>query len=314
MQPLVTVIIPTYNRGDLLRAALTSVMAQTFRQFTVLVVDDGSSEDLRPVIGSFGQAVHHLRVEHGGAARARNAGIEAAESDLVAFLDSDDLWLPEHLARTVPILQQQPRVGLVYHDMVTIDEVGRPVPSRRSRPCPSGRVTADLFAYDFIPTPSVVCRRDLLRQAGCFDPVMVPSEDYDLWLKISLLCEFAGLPEPLMQRRQHGGNISRQHKARNEVVRAILKERFWRDPAGRAGLGKDLARNVLAKAFYRAGRLLLKGGWPGSARRFLRRSRQYRPLYARALFWQTVAACAGRAEAPGDPSDAFLRLADYRLE
>jgi glycosyltransferase involved in cell wall biosynthesis len=314
MQPSVTVIIPTYNRREMLYAALGSVMAQTFRDFEVLVVDDGSEEDLRPAIGAFEGPVRHLRVEHGGAARARNAGIEAARTDLIAFLDSDDLWLPEHLARTVPILQEHKEVGLVYHDMVTLDAAGEVVPPRRSRPHPSGLVTELLFAYDFIPTPSVVCRRELLLRAGSFDPAMVPSEDYDLWLKMSLLCRFAWIDQPLMQRRQHDGNISKQHRARNEVVRAVLKERFWRDSAASETIRPSSAHKVLAKAFYRAGRLLLKAGWNTSARRFLRRSLRYRPFYVRALFWLTLAALASGADTPADPAVEVLETAGHQME
>ncbi len=314
MQPSVPVISPTYHRGDMLRAALASVMAQTFGDFEVMVVDDGSEEDLRPAIGTFDGPICHLRVDHGGAARARNAGIEAARTDLIAFLDSDDLWLPEHLARTVPILQEHPEVGLVYHDMVTLNPAGWVVPPRRSRPHPSGSVTEPLFAYDFIPTPSVVCRRELLNRAGCFDPAMVPSEDYDLWLKMSVLCRFAWVDQPLMQRRQHDGNISKQHRARNEVVRAVLKERFWRDPAASQAMRPPSAHKVLAKAFYRAGRLLLKAGWITSARLFLRRSLQYRPFYPRALFWLTLAIVASGSDTPDDPAVEVLQTARYQLE
>lgn len=314
MQPLVTVIIPTYNRGQMLTEALASVMAQTFRDFQVVVVDDGSDEDLRPVVEPFGSAARYLRLERGGAARARNAGIDTARTDLLAFLDSDDLWLPEHLTQTVAILRGQPDVVLVYHDTLSVDHAGRPVPPLRRRPRPSGSVTEALFAYDFVPTPSVVCRRQTLLQAGCFDPAMVPSEDYDLWLRMSLLGDFACANEPLMLRRRHAGNISRQHKARNETVRAVLKERFWCQPAARRAIRESHARAVLAKSFYRAGRALLRGGWNNSARRFLRRSLGYRPTYLRAIFWQAAAVCVSRGDAPNDPAAEVLQTTNYRWE
>jgi glycosyltransferase involved in cell wall biosynthesis len=311
MPPLVTVIIPTYNRGQMLAAALESVKAQTFGDFEVLVVDDGSEEDLGPVIAAYEGPIRHLRVEHGGAARARNAGIQAAASHLLAFLDSDDLWMAEHLARTVPILLERPEVGLVYHDAVTLDAEGHIVAPRRVRPHPEGRVTDALFAYDFIPTPSVVCRRELVLRAGCFDPAMVPSEDYDLWLKMSLLCGFACAGEPLMQRRQHGGNISRQHRARNEVVRAVLKERFWRESGANQSLGQRFARQVLAKSFCRAGRHLLKAGWTTSARQLLWHAMRHRPLYPPALFWLVGAALSGRTNAAADPAVEVMQTAHY---
>ncbi len=188
----------------------------------------------------------------------------------------------EHLAKTVPLLRLRPEVGLVYHDSLGIDEEGKEVPVQH-RLCPAGRVTQDLFVYDFIFTPSVVCRRKIVQQIGGFDRTMVPSEDYDLWLKMSLRCEFAFVDEPLMSRRLHPGNIS-QSRGRNDIIRAVLKERFWRYHGKQAGIDHQIAYGALAKAFYHAARSVWRhAGHRQSARRILRRSLHYRPLNPRAL-------------------------------
>jgi len=314
MAPLVSVIIPTYNRSEMLKRALESVRAQTFPDYEIVVIDDGSEDDTPRLVASLPGPIRYVRIEQAGPAAARNAGIEAAAGELLAFLDSDDEWLPEHLARTVPILQERQEVGLVYHAYHRVDESGRRIPLRRNRPQPGGRVTGALFAYDFILPSTVVCRRSLVCRAGAFDSRMVPSEDYDLWLRMSLLCEFAFVGEPLALRRIHAGNISRQRKARNEIVRAILKERFCSELGGREVIRPQLSRAVLAKAFYRSGRLLWLAGHRASARQLLRHALRYRPAYPRAIL-VLAAATVGPTGRPteSDPLPEVLATTGWRL-
>ncbi len=272
------------------------------------MIDDGSEEDIAGVCAAAGIPVRCIRMRHTGAAGARNAGIAAAAGELLAFLDSDDEWEPEHLARCVPILRDRPEVGLVHHPFQEIDGDGRPLPDRAAVRVPSGRVTRELFAHDFVITPSVVCRRELVRAIGGFDAGLQTGEDYDLFLRLSRTCDFVGLAEPLGKRRRHAGNTSKQQRVATAVRHAELRQRFWqRNPDLRDAWGRG-GRRVLAKAFYRAGRLLWRGGWARSARRYLRQSLRYRPFYPRAMFWLGVAAFAGgRGEPAGDPggSSAF---------
>ncbi len=314
MRPIVSIIIPTRNRGALLRAALGSVASQTFDDWQVIVVDDGSEEDLGPVIDSFAGPIRRIRIAKSGPAAARNVGIDAADTEYLAFLDSDDLWLPDHLFRGIELLRREPRVGLVYHGAEAIDQAGRVVGQRKARREPSGWVAEPLLAYDFIPTPSVICRREVLQQAGCFDEALPCGEDYDLWLRMSLLCEFGRVDEPLMQRRLHADNLSRRNKARAQVARAVLKERFCQRPQVRGVVRESFARAVLGEAFRRAGRGLLLGGWPVTARRFLRRGLHYRPLCPRAWVLLGRAWWDGGANGADDPGAEILRRTGHRLD
>lgn len=284
MCPRVSIIIPTYNRSQLLAAAMRSATAQTFTSYEIIVVDDGSQEDIAAVVQVVaGAAGRCIRVPHGGPAAARNAGVQAARGELLAFLDSDDLWHPEHLAATVAVLQARPEVGLVYHDAVEVDEDERELPRQRRRPYAAGRVTQDLLVYDFIFTPTVVCRRESFCAAGGFDTAMVPSEDYDLWLRMSLLCQFAFVDRPLMSRRRHAGNLSLGQRSRNCVIRAILKERFWRQHQGETCIDPAVARAALAKAYYHAARAVWQQGHRQSARQLVSQSLRYRLPYAKAI-------------------------------
>jgi glycosyltransferase involved in cell wall biosynthesis len=301
----VSIIIPTHNRRGLLACALGSVARQTFRDFEALVIDDGSEEDIASVCATADVPVRCIRISHAGVAAARNAGIEAAGGEYLAFLDSDDAWLPEHLARTVAVLQDRPEVGVVYHPYRTVDEQGRAVPQRPTPSLPGGVITRDLLAHDVVTTPSVVCRRDLVRQVGGFDPALTTGEDYDLFLRLSRVCQFAALPEALLLRRLHEGNISKQQRVQTAVRHALLKERFCRQhPDVMTSLGL-YAGHQLAKSFYRAGRLLLRAGHRRQARQFLRRSLHYRPLYPRAIFWLAVAACPLRSDAGSCPQSSL---------
>jgi glycosyltransferase involved in cell wall biosynthesis len=301
----VSIIIPTYNRSRLLACALGSVAQQTFRDLETLVIDDGSEEDIASVCAAAAVPVRCIRIARAGVSAARNAGIEAAGGEYVAFLDSDDAWLPEHLARAITVLQDHREVGVVYHPYRTVDEQGRAVPSRPTPSLPSGVITRELLAYDVVTTPSVVCRRELVRQVGGFDPALATGEDYDLFLRLSLVCEFAALPEAFLLRRLHDGNISKQQRVQTAVRHALLKERFCRQhPDVMTSLGR-YARHQLAKSFYRAGRLLLRAGHRRQARQFLRRSLYYRPLYPRAIFWLAVSACPLRPDAGPCPQSSL---------
>jgi glycosyltransferase involved in cell wall biosynthesis len=282
MDALVSVIIPTYNRSGLLREALRSVLAQSFTDYEVIVVDDGSEEDIAGVVAAGGgPAARCMRVPHGGPGAARNAGVQAARGELIAFLDSDDLWHPEHLARTVPVLRERPEVGLVYHGAIAIDESGRELPEGRSRAFAAGRVTQDLFVYDFVLTPSVVCRREVFDAVGGFDGALMSSEDYELWLRMSLVCEFARVGEPLMYRRRHAGSICASRRGRNAILRAIVKERFRREYE--ATIEPRVALAALGKAFLHAGRYVWREGHRASARRLARQALRYQPGNVKAL-------------------------------
>ena len=166
-----------------------------------------------------------------------------------------------------------------------MDEQGRAVSPRRTPPLPSGFITRQLLAYDMVATPSVVCRRDLVRQVGGFDRSLPTGEDYDLFLRLSLLCRFVALPEPLLLRRRHAGNISKQQRVQTAIRHAQIKERFClQHPDLMTSWGRfarDQTRQVLLPCRpIAAARRAARDG-----RESLRRALRYRRIYPQALFW-----------------------------
>src|SRR5687768_16656732 len=177
-QHAVSVVIPTYNRAALLGASLDSVAAQTFQDYEIIVIDDGSEDCTREQIEARNQPIRYLWQRNQGVSEARNHALRVTKSEFVAFLDSDDLWKPTFLERTVGRLREHPNEALVYTDFISTDSVGRKIRGHRKKPH-GGDVTADLFASTFIHTSAVVARTAIVRDAGGFDGRLTHNEDYD---------------------------------------------------------------------------------------------------------------------------------------
>ncbi|MBN1344121.1 MAG: glycosyltransferase [Phycisphaerae bacterium] len=280
--PRVSIVIPTYNRASLIGQTLDSVDRQTFRDFEVIVLDDGSTDRTPDLIRARHGPVRYLRQERRGAAAARNHALAEAQGELVAFLDSDDLWLPEFLEEVVSALNDAPNAALGYSDFRTIDAAGSVLRGHRKRQH-GGNVVAPLFASIFIHTSCVVARRERILEAGGFDEQLEATEDYDLWLRLSLTYPFVSVPKPLCLRRTHNGSLSRNGNVRILIRKAQLLEEFYRDH-GNGAIPRDLARCRLAKTFYTAGKATARHWDFTESAGLFRRSMDYAGS-ARAMPW-----------------------------
>jgi GT2 family glycosyltransferase len=222
VSPSVSVIIPTFDRGPVLREAIDSVLAQTYRDFDLIVVDDGSTDGTRELVESVygGEArVRYLYQRNAGAASARNAGLDLATGQYVAFLDSDDAWKPWHLSLLVAALDAHPEAGMVWADMDVVDATGHVIALSNMRgvlsayqyfgqddlfpaswplselgiEIPSdlldqrlyiGDVFSPMLMGNLVLTSSAVLRRDRQEQAGRFDERLPTGEDFDFFLRV----------------------------------------------------------------------------------------------------------------------------------
>ena len=224
----VSVIIPTYNRADLIGQAIESVLVQDYPHVEIIVADDGSIDDTAAVVGAYGNRVRYLALPHRGLpAIARNAGIRVATGKLIAFLDSDDLFLGNKLALQVAALAQDPAVGVAYSN----GRYFRTTPNEPvgcvldGLPTPSGWVFGELLVGNFLAPPVVLIRRTALDAVGWFDEsrALYAVEDFDLWLRLASYVPFVYAPGHVAAIRRHAGGISRDTASLRRGVLNVLE-------------------------------------------------------------------------------------------
>jgi glycosyltransferase involved in cell wall biosynthesis len=262
--PRVSVVVPVFNRGQYIREAIDSVLAQTFRDLEIIAVDDGSTDGSRAVLDSFGEAIRvieHPNRANRGQSASINLGLHAARGEFIAILDSDDVWLPEKLAIQLGYLDAHPETGLVYGNGWAIDETGR-----RSYPIygPEHREDSDanrvlLDCYFFLPTNSLV-RAEIMRKAGFFDESLRAAQDHDMAIRIAEITHLAYVNESIFYYRRHSDSIS---------VKSA--DRRWRN--GFLILNKAAARHPYPASVIRKRRAVLHfrlGQCEAKSRRFAR--------------------------------------------
>ena len=210
---LVSVIIPTYNRRDLVREAIASVLAQTYQDFELIVVDDGSEDDTAEVVHEFAQECSRIRYifqQNRGVSAARNRGVALGSGELLAFLDSDDLWQPRKLETQVAFFTSHPEVQICQTEEIWLRNGVRVNPHNKH--CKTG---GDIFARSLelcLVSPSAaMLRRKLFERMGGFDESLPACEDYDLWLRIAATMPVYFLDTPLVIKRGgHADQLSRR--------------------------------------------------------------------------------------------------------
>ena len=184
--PRVSVIMPSYNTAHLIAASLDSVMQQTISDFEIIVVNDGSPDttELERVLAPYSSRIVYIKQKNKRAAGARNTAIEIARGEFVAFLDSDDIWLPDHLASQMQLFEENPALDLVYCNCLSVGDPAHPH-EWMSR-CPShGEATFLTLIMEQcqIPISTVVARKSALTKAGLFDESLARCDDYDMWVR-----------------------------------------------------------------------------------------------------------------------------------
>jgi glycosyltransferase involved in cell wall biosynthesis len=272
--PQVSVIIPTCNRARLLPVAIRSVLAQTFGNFELIIVDDASEDSIDDVVKAFQDRrvrwITHEERLGGGA--ARNTGIRNSGGEFVAFLDDDDEWYPQKLARQMALLlRSSPNVGGVYTGYEAIDrETGK----LRARQIPRyrGDLSSELLKTNCIgSTSSVLLRRQCLNDVGMFDESLPSFQDYDLWIRISRAYQFDSIAECLLKYYLHSNKIW----TNPEAIRAgldILVERYGASASFRRRCGHY---------YLSAAAQFCESGEGGKARQSLRRAILLHPFNAR---------------------------------
>jgi glycosyltransferase involved in cell wall biosynthesis len=220
--PVVSVVVTCHNHGRFLRDAVESVRQQTFRDFEIVVVDDGSVDDTPTVVANL-QGIHCIRQAHQGLPAARNTGWRASRGNYLVFLDADDRLLPDALQSGVDHVRAHPTAAFVSGHYVMIDADGVQG-SMRDRPCVTSDHYGALLRSNYIGMhATVVYRRETLRQFGGFDPSLPACEDYDLYLRVARLAPVVCHPDLVAEYRWHGGNLSRNNALMLGSVLHVLR-------------------------------------------------------------------------------------------
>lgn len=210
---MVSVIIPVYNDEKYIRESIESVLNQDYESLEVIVVDDGSSDFTPKILQKFNKRITYIRQENRGTAAALNKGIQEANGQFIAWLSSDDLFLPKKIKHQVDRLIESPSLALVYTDWIMIDSHGEEVKVVHCPRPPSERFVIELLKENFVNGSSVIIRRECFEKVGYFDETLPIDSDGDMWFRmLKNGCRFGHVPIPLIKYRWHSDNLSHRYK------------------------------------------------------------------------------------------------------
>lgn len=209
MPPAVSVVIATYNKDDTIGAAIDSVLNQTYRDFEILVVDDGSTDDTARRVKTYGDKVRYLPKKNGGTGTTRNLGIAEARGRFVAFLDGDDLWLPDKLKLQMAAFEKEPELTAVQCSAHYVDPSLKVIETRHCTPRNDSLLDFLLFRNLPAFASCVVVRREAFDRIGGFGTNLVILSDWDMCCRLAKEGTLRSVPEPLVLYRQYPNNQSR---------------------------------------------------------------------------------------------------------
>jgi glycosyltransferase involved in cell wall biosynthesis len=268
-------VIPTFNSSAVLERAIKSVLSQSLPPLELLVIDDGSTDDSQQIVRAYKDRVRYYRLPHTGfPAIVRNQGILRSHGTHIAFLDADDTWLPEKLARVAEIIPKHPEAGIYYSDFTVVDENLRVANRVRCRDISKGAYRA-LLSSNPIATSTAVVRRECFNTCGMFWEEVRGPEDWDLWIRISRRFAIVHIPVLLAQYTQHTSapSLSDSPDFFNHQ-RKVVERAFSADPEI-TGMQR---RHILSRLHYGAAREEMKRWRNAEALRYLVKSLRYDPF------------------------------------
>lgn len=230
--PLISVIIPVYNGARTIRETIDSVLSQSFSDFELLIINDGSTDNTLDVVARFSDPrIHVFSYPNAGSNPSRNRGIDFAKGDYLSFIDADDLWTPDKLEAQLQALRDNPLAGVAYSWTDCLDEKGqflRQGPHARV----SGDVLANLLLTDWIGSGSnVLIRKQTCIEAGKFDESLPNAQDWDMWLRLAARCQFACVPRVQVLYRVSAHSLSTNVERMEAASLRVIERAFAHAPA-----------------------------------------------------------------------------------
>jgi glycosyltransferase involved in cell wall biosynthesis len=260
MEPLVSVVIPTYNRAKYLVDAVNSVLGQTYPSIEAIVVDDGSTDNTREVLKKYRGKITYIQQERKERSGARNKGVLTSKGDYVGFLDSDDLWCSNKVMEQMRVFENDTDIGVVYTDVVFIDKNGKSCSPQQQWDAPiRDEFYEDLMTHNVVTgsTSSIVVKKKCFAKVGLFDESMNACEDLDLYRRIARYYGFKKVDLPLVKIRLHDDNsqsdLALMAKGWETTIRKI-----WNDTPSRYAYYRDEATikllSKIARCYWQSSR------------------------------------------------------------
>lgn len=220
--PLVTIGVSAFNRKELLRSCLESLLKQSYKNIEIIVVDDGSSDGTAEMMSAEFPQIKYIYQENSGDAAAKNHAARAGKGDYIVFNDSDDLFFPDAVEKLVNALPDKPN-ACSYGTYQTIDAEGNDVPTKgKVDVYPSGRITGELIRHILVNNCGTLIPRQLFLDKGGFNTALKVSYDYDFFLRLSLESEFYAVQKPVFKRRRHDSNMSSASYEKLSVTASVV--------------------------------------------------------------------------------------------
>lgn len=245
-QPLVSVIIPSYNSGEYITETINSILKQSYKNIEIIVVDDGSTDRTARILQNYikNNNIKYILQENRGVSRARNTGIASSKGGIVALCDADDVWVENKLELQVPLFNNQD-VALVYGGTEVFgDDID--IDMDHSKAFKRGGIFDDLMRGNFICTSSTLIRKEVIKKVGGFDEKLKFVEDLDLWLRITSKYKADFTPERVVKYRIHSGNTSSNYVQQYQVEVDVVKR-----ACSRLNIPKQLAKKYLYFSYWR---------------------------------------------------------------
>lgn len=273
-QPLISVIIPCYNASNYITSSIRSVLNQNWPRLEIVVVDDGSNDDSVKVVSENFPFVKLIKQSNQGVAAARNNGISQSNGEWIAFLDADDIWLPEKLNQQWTLLRANPEVRLSctsWQMWQSLDQepsaefvkqVNSMPMNQLSGSGPSGWIYPDLLAACVVWTSTVLAHRSAFDEVGVFDTTLRIGEDYDLWMRISRVTQILRLPQPFALYRRHNESLTKSVPSINweaVVIQSALDRWGLSSPDGSKAENKKVCKHLARTWSDFAGANLITG-------------------------------------------------------
>jgi glycosyltransferase involved in cell wall biosynthesis len=293
--PSVSVVVATYNRAGLLKETIESVLRQTFQDFELIVVDDGSTDDTEEVLRPYGDRLRFLRQENRGPSAARNLGISLARASWISIQDSDDICASSHLETLYRFVEKNPDVGMVFANGAYLDDPGPKgktiIPREKSkRLAETGVALTDLFSTSIVRLQAAVLSKKALLAVGGLDENLRIAMDLDLAFRFFMRFPIAYLDKVVFFYRRHAGNIGRNQELRLLENLRVIEKLLHEFPSAIQILGHQRINQRKAYRYYHLAKSRWKAGDKDGARNALRQAVFLRPFFFKYRFYQLLGA------------------------